>query len=643
MSVENLPAGRASSRPAVPLALAALTGVVLGGVVPLGPIVPAAVASVAALLALARRSLAFLLVAVVALGLARRLDAREGAATVVQEDAFALLRGRVASEPSPKQGGAVELLFQVERGSFLNEEWGSPDEPVHGPGDPFPAGAFVRAHVDRAQRKRAGDLLPGRRLDLAGTLRAPLEPKRPDGFDLARDLRREGACGVFVVAESWRLDGSTVGPSGVLARLGRRARWAIRDAHLPRDEEAIVRALVLGDRNGLSPSLHEAFKATAMVHAITVSGLHVAVLAWTLGALVRFLPVKARGFAVALGLALYLGLAGPHPGVLRAAIAGTLLALAQGWGRGGDGWNRLAVAVLAVLAYDPESVEEAGFQLTFGTVAGILALAPVFRRALGRGRFRGELATSLAGFVAHAPIVVARFGQVAPVSILANLPALPLTTAALVLGLLGTGLGLVHHSLGYPFLVLAGLAARALLALVELAAHLPPLQLPRPSPIATVLAVGLAALGFHGGRRWLLATGVLLWIASVLPGPRAPGPATVSVLPGETVVTGPVEQLSESVYRVESQGESVLVLDDAGGKELAHVMATVPEGKLRASVVVIRGRTSVALEKLVSRTRPLLVIAATKPAKRLFPSALEGAWTVVLGATLGVERYDASR
>src|SRR5581483_10740702 len=102
----------------------------------------------------------------------------------------------------------------------------------------------------------------------------------------------------------------------------------------------------------------------------------------------------------------------PHPGVLRATIAGVLIALAHGHGRGGDSWNRLGVALVAVLAWDPSCVEEAGFQLTFGTVAGILALAPPLRARLGGGRgslgrrARGALATSLAAFLAHAPLAV---------------------------------------------------------------------------------------------------------------------------------------------------------------------------------------------------------------------------------------------
>jgi ComEC/Rec2-related protein len=620
------------------VALAALSGVVLGGVLPVGPIGPALAAALLASGALARRSIGLLLAAVFLLGLARRLDARASEPVIVEEDAPALLKGHVLEEPVPRPGGAVELVFEVEEGWTGDGAWGGWED-AHGPADPAPPGLRVHARFTREARKRAGDLLPGRRLELAGTLRAPRAPRVTSDFDPRDELVREGAAAFLDVHESWRLDGRALGVAGLVARAGRRARAAIRAARLERDEEAVLRAVVLGDRGGFAPETLKAFRKTAMVHAITVSGLHVAVLAWLLALLARVLPLKLRGLAVALGLALYLGLAGPHPGVLRAAIAGALLAVAQGWGRGGDAWNRLGVALLAVLAWDPLSVEESGFQLTFGTVAGLLALGPVFREALGGGRLRRALATSLAAFCAHAPLLVARFGQVAPVAIVANLPALPLTMATLVLGLSGTALGMLSPALGAPVLVAAGFFARLLLALVALAAELPPLALHRPSPLTTAVAVGLAVIGFALRRRLLLGAGLLLLAAAVLPSRGAVDePSRVHFLPGETRIDGPFEELAADVYRVESAGESVLILDDPGGRDLARVLATVPEGKLRASVLVARGHPSVALARLVERTRPL-VLLASRPIARAYPGALTEGWTVEVGAPLSLDRY----
>ncbi len=573
-----------------------------------------------------------LLAANFALFLALRLDARASEPALLDgAPVRALLKGHVVSEPARGFGGAVSFVFEVEEGWTGEGAWSSSPDESHGPGDRAERGLRVVARLKLDARRRAGDLLPGRRLELAGSLVAAREPIFTDSFDERSSLIRQGAVAFLDVEQAWKLEGSALGASSLVARLGRRARWAIRDAGLGRDEEAIVRGVVLGDRQGLSRDAVRAFRETNMVHALTVSGVHVAILAWLLGGLARPLPATLRGLVVAVGLALYLGVAGPNPGALRATVAGGVLAVAQAWGRGGDSWNRLSVALLAVVAYDPASVEEVGFQLTFGTVAGILALTPVFTRLLGKGPLRRALATSLAAFCAHGPLLVARLGQLAPVGVVANLPALPLTEATLVFGLAGTGLGVVHPTLGRPLLALAGLCARLLLWLVEVAATLPSLHVSKPPALVSAVALGLAVLGV-ATRRWLLlGAGALLFLAAATP-PSTPEPAVV-LMPHSVRIEGDNEPLGEGIYRVENGPTSALVLDDPGGREIGRVLSSAPEGKLRADVIVARGRHSVAYEKLLERTDPRFVI--TPDSRR--------AWRITLGASPGLERYDGGR
>jgi ComEC/Rec2-related protein len=608
-----------------------------------------------------------LLAAVFLLGLARRIDALASVAPLLEDEAPALVRGRVVAEAAVRFG-TTEVPFEIDGGWWGEGAWG---EVWTGPATPAPRVRVV-ARFSKEARRRAGDLLPGRRIELAGTLHPPRAPRVPGGpstslrtgFDPAEELRRQGASGVLEVEECWKLGGSAPGTAGLVARLGRRARWAIRDAGLEHDEEALVRAMVVGDRGGLSSRAQAAFRSTGLVHAVTVSGIHVALLAWLLGTLLAAFPAVLRGLLVAGGLGLYVALVGPHPGALRAAVGGALLAAAQAWGRGGDSWNRLAVALMASLAWDPSGAEEVGFQLTFGTVAGLLALGPIFRGFAGGGRVRRAFATSLAAFVAHAPLAVARFGILSPVAVVAGVPALPLALATLLFGLAGSTLSCLHEGAGRPALEVAGVCARLLLDLAELAARVPAIQVARPSPLVTALALGLIVFCWASSRRSLRAfvfVGIVLWLGAVIPGGRVSAEAPrVHVLSGVIRIEGGAESLGEGIYRVEHEGTAVLVLDDPGGRELGRVMALVPEGKLRASVLAVRGRHSVALERLVAETRPPLILTATRSLQRVLPGALPGAWTVTLSggdppdpprgaiglpaqASPGVERYDASR
>ena len=87
---------------------------------------------------------------------------------------------------------------------------------------------------------------------------------------------------------------------------------------------------------------------------------------------------------------------------------------------------------LIVLVLSPFALLDAGFQLSFAGVLGILLLRPRLLPWLARlPRLLGEsVATSTAATLATAPIAVAHFGQVAPVGVVANILAVPLAGLA---------------------------------------------------------------------------------------------------------------------------------------------------------------------------------------------------------------------
>src|SRR5207247_2508185 len=158
------------------------------------------------------------------------------------------------------------------------------------------------------ERRRAGDLLPGRRVEVLGRLHAPRENALPFGFDRAARLLRDGDSAVLEVETAWRLAGDAKGPASLLARIERRARGAIRAS---------------------------------------------------------------------------------RPGAGRATAGMLVFVLGGAFGRGGDAWNRLAVSLLVMLGWDPGSLEDAGFQLSFGTVALLLAVArPIEELVAGPRRRR---------------------------------------------------------------------------------------------------------------------------------------------------------------------------------------------------------------------------------------------------------------
>ncbi|HEX5724641.1 MAG TPA: DNA internalization-related competence protein ComEC/Rec2, partial [Longimicrobiaceae bacterium] len=199
----------------------------------------------------------------------------------------------------------------------------------------------------------------------------------------------------------------------------------------------------------------------------------------------------------------------------------------------------VAAAALVILAAQPMAALDAGFQLSVAGVLGIILLrramlerVPAAWRAHAAGRWLAEsLVVSVAAFLATAPVVAHHFGQVAPVSILANLPAIPLTSLALI----GAGAAAATEPVLPPLARLladgAGVMLDALGAVVDLAVAVPGghAAVPRPqwplwaaAGLAFLLALDLAGR-MRAGVRWAIATGTACAAFLLLPPAALPG------------------------------------------------------------------------------------------------------------------------
>lgn len=344
--------------------------------------------------------------------------------------------------------------------------------------------------------------LPGQRA--LGRIRLdPLRPStNPGQSSPARRWARRGIQRAGSVRQALLFP---VGPPvlGLAARL-ERARRALGDGvdppALERRSGALLRALVSGDRGRLSDATRRAFVRSGTAHLLAVSGLHVA---WVfvlthlgVGWILRRAPSVAvlrraktlslaAGVITAGGYAVLSGLAVP---ALRAAVmafAGTLALLG---GRPGTAWNALALAALVVLAWDPGSLFEPGFALSFVAVAGILVWGA------GGGRLASLVHGTLGAGLATAPFLAAIDAPLPRLFLLANLLAIPLFGAVVL------PLGLVTGAASALFPAAAGVLGPLARAAGELGIRLvealesPNLLEGSAHPIRS--AIGLAAAGF---------------------------------------------------------------------------------------------------------------------------------------------------
>jgi competence protein ComEC len=236
----------------------------------------------------------------------------------------------------------------------------------------------------------------GQRIEFQARVSTPRNFGNPGSFDLVSYLARQQIFWSAAVARPPE-------PRILAGRCGSRfdaAIFALRSAALERLErlypadtynEAMMKAILIGDSAKLEKVWTEVYRRTGTYHALVISGLHVVVLAGVLLFLLRMcafpeLPALA---VTALAAWLYAAVAGWQAPVVRAAAGFSLYLVARFVYRRTRILNILAAVAIGFLLFDPGQLFEASFQLSFLSVAAIGAFAAPLLEASSAPLARG--------------------------------------------------------------------------------------------------------------------------------------------------------------------------------------------------------------------------------------------------------------
>lgn len=269
-------------------------------------------------------------------------------------------------------------------------------------------------------------LLPGQTLTARGTL-APAA----SGQLTVAVLRVRGPPTSVGAAPGWQQTADSL-------RAGLRRAAGVLDA----EAAGLLPALIVGDTDGLSPTVVDEFRVAGLSHLLAVSGANLAIVCLTTLFLLR--AMRAGPYASAacalLGLVGFVVLAGPEPSVLRAGVMGAVGLLALALGRDRSALPALGTAVIVLVAVDPGMATAFGFVLSVLATGALVLLAPRWADALARRRVPRGLAEALAvpaaAHVVTAPVVVGMSGQLSLIAVAANLVVAPVIAPATVLGVL---------------------------------------------------------------------------------------------------------------------------------------------------------------------------------------------------------------
>lgn len=416
----------------------------------------------------------------------------------------------------------------------------------------------------------------GDRLRVTGSLQTP---PVLDDFDYRAYLAREG---IHSLMQRAQVEQVAVGQGPFFWRvlLDLRTRGAaLLNRVLPEPAAALANGILLGIESGIPDAVEEALNATGTSHIIVVSGSNIALLSGVLmKGLGRLLGKRRAVWPTAIGIAFYVLLAGADTAAVRAGIMGILYVFANYLGRQNTAYVSLCASALFMTAWNPLTLWDIGFQLSFATTLGMILFTPsiqvhfqrMLRRWLAtnqahpiRGLLNDTLIVTLATQVLTLPLIIYNFGRLSLISLITNFLILPAQPPIMIGGMATLVFGLIWEPLGRVLAVIPWLFLTYMTAVVRLTAAVP------------LASVSLGDFGRAAALIYLaVLLGVLLWRVAhqrgwtTIPARRALTYAAAIALPAWLGVTA-----------LEMRPDGLLHLFFVPGEGGEAALLVMPDGK----------------------------------------------------------------
>ncbi|MCX8569394.1 MULTISPECIES: ComEC/Rec2 family competence protein [Hyphomicrobiales] len=429
---------------------------------------------------------------------------------------------------------------------------------------------FAPDRVRLVARQAPEGLVAGSTVQGYARLMPPSGPVRPGSYDFSFESYFDGigASGFFMKGPDLAASTTEQTPTqSMLAwvanardRVAERIRQRIGGA-----EGEIAAALVVGVRGGIPEDVNEALRRTGLYHIISISGLHMAMVAGTVMFLMRLgfaafpdfasrHPVKKYAAVVALvGIAAYLFISGGEVAAQRSFVMLAVMLTAVLFDRAALTMRNLAISAIIVILVSPHEVVGPSFQMSFAATAALVGAygwwserreeqaQPVGEMTLwsrawhwGRNATVGLVATSIIAGVATAVFGAWHFQRVSPLSLVANLAVMPVVSVLVMPFAVFASLAM-PFGLDGPFLDVMGAGLRVMIAMAEWISDRSPLDAVGLVSTWSVVLVTIALVVAATATTWLRLAAVPFVVAGVLVIGVAPSPDVLVAEDGRLV------------------------------------------------------------------------------------------------------------
>ncbi|WP_409297578.1 DNA internalization-related competence protein ComEC/Rec2 [Peribacillus sp. SCS-26] len=331
-------------------------------------------------------------------------------------------------------------------------------------GNSFTTAARIKSGESVIVKKRLQTLLEkkgmeesyviGMECTVSGRLEKPDPARNPHSFDYQKYLSHHGIHWILKVQE---FQSCARKSQGLTDRISQARYEGIRlvQKHFSREGSGIAAALLFGEDRLIHEETTNLYRKLGIVHLLSISGLHVALLTGALfiGGIRAGLTRNQMSIILIILLPVYAVMTGMSPPVVRACGMAGLFFLARLLGFHLSGMHTLSLAFLAMLALQPFSLFDAGFQLSFTVTAALLLSVNILSH--GQHVLKASFLISLISLLSSVPIMLHHFYEVSIAGLWMNLLFVPLFSfVALPLSIAAFSAFLIYPALSGGFIFL---------------------------------------------------------------------------------------------------------------------------------------------------------------------------------------------
>lgn len=285
---------------------------------------------------------------------------------------------------------------------------------------------------------------------LEGKLEIPKIATNYKGFDYRQYLKTQKIQGI-VIADNVKILKAKY-KNNLIYQMQKKIKAIIKEK-LPSETGDLLLAILLGDKKDLSEQIQINFKNSNLSHMLAVSGAHVSYIIIGLTYITQNSIMgkrKARVFCIFF-LIIFMAITNFTPSVTRACIMAILTLVSEILYKKADIYTNISISALIILLYNPYSLLDLGFQLSFGGTIGIV----IFMRFIKKKQEEPKLLNyikqmalvSICANIIIIPIIMNNFNTVSLTFLVSNILASPILAIIVIVGFSIIIISIISHSL----------------------------------------------------------------------------------------------------------------------------------------------------------------------------------------------------